>query len=79
MGIYSHLTTPKLEEMRDSLMQALMSRHTSPARVSGNGRDVTYRSGAENLSDLRKDLDAITAELGRRNGSATRGPIYMMT
>ena len=79
MGIYSHLTTPKLEEMRDSLMQALMSRHTSPARVASNGRDVTYRAGGDILPALPKALDAIALELARRTGAATRGPIYLMT
>lgn len=76
MGIYSHLSTEKLTEMRDSLMQALMSRHTDPARVSGNGRDLTFKQ--EGIGEIRKDLDAINAELGRRNGTSSRGPIYLM-
>ena len=77
MGIYSHLPTEKLTQMRDELLTALMSRHTDPARVSSNGRDLTFRT--DGTGELRKDLDAITAELARRNGATSRGPIYMMT
>ena len=77
MGIFNHLATAELEQMRDRLTQALIARHTDPERVSNNGRDVVYRT--DNTGELRKDLDAITAELARRNGAASRGPIYMMT
>lgn len=77
MGIFSHIATAELEQMRDRLTKALIARHTDPARVSSNGRDVAYRT--DSTGELRKDLDAITAELARRSGAASRGPIYMMT
>lgn len=77
MGIYSHLPTEKLTQLRDELLTALMSRHTDPARVSSNGRDLTFRT--DGTGELRKDLEAINAELGRRNGTPTRGPIYLMS
>lgn len=80
MGIYSHYTTEKLVELRDKLTDALVARHTNPTRVSTggpNGRDLTFSQGS--ISELRKDISEINAELARRNGAAIRGPIYMMT
>lgn len=75
MGPYSHFTVEELTQQRDKLSAARLQRLTDPSSISHNGRAVAY---AQNLADIRREIDAINAELARRNGSAARAPIYLV-
>lgn len=76
MGIYSHLTTEQLTAKRDKLLQALEDRLTQPtAAGSASGRNARYD---QNPDQLRKELAEVIAEIGKRDTTATRGPIYLV-
>lgn len=79
MGIYHHYTVDELTALRDRLMASLHDRLTGPsaATTSGSGgqRSVQYNT---ELAQIRKELDAVNAELARRNGQSVRRPIYMV-
>jgi hypothetical protein len=77
MGIYSHLSTDELTAKRDRLLAALESRLTGPSSVSSTGRSVGYQH-ANQAAEIRRELDAINAELSRRGGAPARGPIYLV-
>ncbi|RYF53554.1 MAG: hypothetical protein EOO27_25880 [Comamonadaceae bacterium] len=70
MGIYSHCTDEQLTTLREQLIAQLHG----PASGSGHGRSITQRSTAE----IRRSLNDIAAELASRNGTALRGPIYLV-
>lgn len=75
MGTYSHYTVDELAALRDRLMASLHDRLTGPTSAASNGRSVQY---AAQTDGIRKELAAVNAELARRNGQATRRPIYMV-
>ncbi len=76
MGIYSHLTTEQLTAKRDRLLQALEDRLTQPtAAGSPSGRNTRYD---QNPEQLRKELAEVTSELQNRDGTSSRGPIYIV-
>ena len=75
MGIYSHLTVTELEALRTKLSTSLTDRLTAPTRAGYNGRNVHFE---QRVSDIRRELETVQAELARRQGGATRGPIYLV-
>lgn len=77
MGLYSHLPTDQLIAKRDRLLAALESRLTGPSSIASAGRSVGYQHGNQ-VGEIRRELDAINAELSRRNGASARSPIYLV-
>lgn len=75
MGIYSHLTDAELSARRDSLLAGIEAAAGGVASVSNNGRSVSYQG---NLSEARRLLDAVQAEINLRAGVRSRGPIYLV-
>ena len=75
MGLYSHYTADELTALRSRLMAALHDRLTGPAAATSNGRSVQYQNVT---ADIRKELADVNTEIARRNGQATRRPIYMV-
>lgn len=75
MGLYSHYTVDQLSTLRDSLMNSLHARLTAPTQANSNGREVRYQQSPD---AIRKELQNVTAEIARRSGQATRGPIYLV-
>jgi hypothetical protein len=75
MGLYSHYTTPDLEALRQRLMDSLHARLTGPTSATSNGRSVQFQQQTDNI---RKEADAVTAELNRRNGVVSHRPIYLV-
>ncbi len=76
MGIYRHLTSAQLAEMRDGLLGSLHQRLTAPtSATSDTGRQVQYLQRTE---EIRKELERITAEIDSRAGVSSRGPIYLV-
>lgn len=75
MGIYSHLTIPALEELRDKLVASLTQRLTAPTSASTNGRMVAFQQRTE---EIRREIVAVNDELANRQGCATRRPIYVI-
>ncbi len=70
MGIYSHYTQPELKALREKLIAQLHS----PASASTGGRSVAHRSP----DHLRREINDINDELARRDGVASRRPIYVI-
>lgn len=75
MGIYSHLTDEELRAKRDKLLTAMERAASGTASVSSAGRSVSYQSS---LSEARRLLNEVQAELARREGAAPLGPIYLV-
>ena len=76
MGLYSHYTADELTALRSRLMAALHDRLTGPSgATTANGRSIQYQNVT---ADLRKELADVNTEIARRNGQATRRPIYMV-
>lgn len=75
MGLYSHYTADELVALRARLMASLHDRLTGPSAATSNGRSVQYNAQTDGI---RKELDAVNAELARRTGQAARRPIYMV-
>lgn len=75
MGIYSHLTDAELTATRAKLVASLTDRLTAPTSASTNGRAVAYQQRTE---EIRREIDAINAELAHRSGTAARRPIYVI-
>lgn len=75
MGIYRHLTVEQLEANRDKLLSSLTERLTKPTSVGFEGRNVQFN---QRTDEIRRELEAINTELDRRNGVATRSPIYIV-
>jgi hypothetical protein len=80
---YRHLPTEELTALRDRLVTALADRLTQPTSIGSNGRQVQY---AQSVAELRREIDAVNAELTRRGanpdamGAAAPvgGPIYLV-
>lgn len=75
MGLYSHFTVTELTALRDRLMASLHDRLTAPTAAASNGRSIQYQ---QSVDQIRKELADINVEIARRNGQATRAPIYMV-
>lgn len=75
MGIYSHLQTAELVELRTKLVTSLTDRLTAPTAVGFNGRNVQYQ---QRTDDIRRAIDAVSAEISQRQGQVTRRPIYLV-
>ena len=75
MGLYSHLTEAELISKRDSLLASIEKAASGVSSVGHNGRHVAYQ---QNLSEARRLLAEVQAELDRRAGRARRGPIYVV-
>ena len=75
MGLYSRSTDEDLQQQRARLFSALHDRLTQPTGAAVNGRSVQYQ---QRTDDIRRELAAIDAELDRRAGVRTGGPIYMV-
>lgn len=75
MGIYSHLTTQALEELRDKLVASLTQRLTAPTSASTNGRMVAFQ---QRTDDIRREIAAVGDELASRQGCSTRSPIHVI-
>ena len=75
MGLYSHYTVNQLTALRDRLMASLHDRLTAPTAATSNGRSIQYQ---QNVEQIRKELADVNTEIARRNGQATRAPIYMV-
>lgn len=74
--MYGHLTKSELTTLRDKLQASLTARLTEPTEAAGANRSVKY---AVRVQDIRRELDAVLAELGRREGAApVRRPIYIV-
>lgn len=75
MGIYSHFTESELASTRDKLVRSLTDRLTAPTSASHNGRSVAFQ---QRTDEIRREIEAVNDELARRNGCATRAPIYLV-
>ncbi|MGQ3055170.1 MAG: hypothetical protein ACT6S0_25560 [Roseateles sp.] len=75
MGIYRHLTVEQLEANRDKLLSSLTERLTKPTSIGFEGRNVQFN---QRTDEIRRELEAINVELDRRNGVASRAPIYIV-
>lgn len=75
MGIYSHLSVTELEALRSKLSASLTDRLTAPTSAGYNGRNVQFQ---QRISDIRRELESVQAELARRQGGVVRGPIYLV-
>lgn len=75
MGLYSHLSDAELAAKRDDLLASIEEAAAGVSSVSHTGRSVAYQ---QNLSEARRLLDAVQAEIDHRAGRATRAPIYMV-
>lgn len=75
MGLYSHFTVTELTALRDRLMASLHDRLTAPTAAASNGRSIQYQ---QSVDQIRKELADVNVEIARRNGQATRSPIYMV-
>ncbi len=73
MGLYSHYSTEQLHQLRDTLTQSLHARLTQPTAVGSGDRNARYD---QRISDIRKELDAVCAELDARSGRHAHRPIY---
>jgi hypothetical protein len=73
--MYGHMTVAELEALRDKLQAALTAVLTGPTEAAGAARSVKY---GQNPAAIRRELNAVISELGRRAGSTTRGPIYLV-
>jgi hypothetical protein len=76
MGIYSHLTDAELVGKRDSLLAAIETAASGVASAGQGGRHISYQ---QNLSEARRLLTEVQAELERRAGRVVRAPIYMVS
>ena len=75
MGIYSHLANEQLTALRDKLVASLTDRLTAPTSASTNGRAVAFQ---QRTDEIRREIEAVNAELAARQGNATRGPIHVI-
>jgi hypothetical protein len=75
MGIYRHFTAEQLEATRDKLLNSLTERLTKPTHVGYDSRTVQFN---QRTDEIRREVEAINAEIDRRNGVATRAPIYLV-
>jgi len=75
MGIYSRSTDEDLQQQRAQLHAALIARLTQPTSAAHNGRSIAYQ---QRTDDIKREISAIDAELDRRAGVRTGGPIYMV-
>lgn len=72
--MYGHMTVSELTALRTRLQTALHDRLTAPTSASSAGRQVQYQ---QRVQDIRRELEAVNAEIARREGDVMRGPIYM--
>lgn len=75
MGIYSHFTDPQLTELRDKLVASLTARLTAPTSASTNGRSVSFQ---QRTDEIRREIEAVNAEVATRQGLSVRRPIYLV-
>lgn len=75
MGIYSHFTDEQLTTQRDKFVASLTNRLTAPTSASTNGRAIAYQ---QRTDDIRREIEAINAEIAARQGASTRSPIYVI-
>lgn len=75
MGIYSHYSTDQLTALRDKLTAALHDRLINPTALAWGDRRTQYD---QKTDDIRKEIAEVNAELARRTGSPTAGPIYLV-
>lgn len=75
MGIYSHLTEQELTALRTKLVASLTDRLTAPTSASNNGRAVAFQ---QRTDEIRREIEAVNAELGARQGAPSRRPIYVI-
>lgn len=75
MGIYSHLSEAELTAKRNELLNSLERVASGVASVSSNGRSVSYHTQS---GEVRRLLNEVNAELTRRAGGNTYGPIYLV-
>lgn len=75
MGIYSHLTITELGSLRDRLIASLTDRLTAPTSAATGARNVAWQ---QRTTDIRREIEAINAELAVRDGQATRRPIHVI-
>jgi hypothetical protein len=75
MGIYSHYTADQLTALRDKLTAALHDRLINPSASSWGDRRIQFD---QQTADIRKEVDAVNAEIATRSGTVTRGPIYLV-
>lgn len=81
MGIYSHHTVEELQAMRSRLSTSLMDRLTKPTSIGhsnggGAARNAAY---AQDTDKIKREIEAIGAEIDRRSGvRSARGPIYIV-
>jgi len=76
MSIYRHYTDEQLTTTRDQLIASLHGRLTGATSVGNNGRTAAF---AQRPQDIRKEIEAVGAEIDRRAGRPSgRGPIYLV-
>ena len=81
MGIYSHHTVDELQAMRSRLSVSLMDRLTKPTSIGHSGGNGASRNAsyAQDTDKIKREIEAIGAEIDRRSGApVSRGPIYIV-
>ena len=75
MGLYAHLTDAELHAKRDSLLASIEAAATGVASVAFGGRTIAYQN---NLSEARRLLAEVSAEIARREGKPRHRPLYLV-
>lgn len=73
--MYEHMALSDLTALRDRLIASLHARLTGPSMAESTGRRVQYQ---QSVDQIRREIEAVNAEITRRAGRVTRVPIYMV-
>jgi hypothetical protein len=73
--MYSDMSDADLAALRDKLRASLTARLTLPTVAQGSGRRTEFQQDPE---QIRTELQLVQAEIARRTGTPSRGPIYVV-
>jgi hypothetical protein len=74
--MYSDMSDADLTALRDKLRASLTARLTQPTVAQGSGRRSEFQQSPD---QIRAELQVVQAEIARRAGTASRGPIYVVS